>query len=259
MRSSKINEAEVIRLYNQNKSTHEIAESLGTYTNKVRRVLTKHGVKIRGRADAQSIALKSGRAKHPTKGTTRPESVKEKISEGIHNYWQEMSDDDYQARVDKGKEQWDAMSKDERDKFLALAAKAVRKAAEEGSKIEKFVKTYLTKQGFVVIFHQKNLVANENLEIDLYVPELKTCIEIDGPAHFYPIWGEESLKRHIKSDAEKAGLLLAKGFCILRVKNLHKNVSNIQMRTIARQIEAKLLEIKKKYPAKNDRYIQLEV
>lgn len=259
MRSSKISEAEVLRLYNLNKSTHEIAETLGTYTNKVRRILTKNGVKIRGRSDAQALALQTGRAKHPTKGEKRSEAVREKISEGIHNYWENMSEEDYQERVDRGKEHWENMSQDERDSFLSLAAKAVRLAAEEGSKIEKFVKSYLTKQGFVVIFHQKNLIANENLEIDLYVPELKTCIEIDGPAHFFPIWGEESLKRHIKSDAEKAGLLLAKGFCILRVKNLHKNVSNIQMRTIARQIEAKLLEIKQKYPAKNNRYIQLEV
>lgn len=259
MRSSKISEAEVIRLYNLKKSTHEIAEALGTYTNKVRRILTKNGVTIRGRADAQALALESGRAKHPTKGTKRSEEVKEKISEGIHNYWENMSDEDYQERVDRGKDQWEAMSSDERAKFLSLAAKAVRQAAEEGSKIEKFVKTYLTKQGFVVIFHQKNLVANENLEIDLYVPELKTAIEIDGPAHFFPIWGEESLKRHIKSDAEKSGLLLSKGYCVLRVKNLHKNVSNIQMRTIARQIEAKLIEIRQKFPAKNNRYIQLEV
>ena len=36
----------IIKMYNENnKSTYEIAESLGTYPNKIRRTLQKHGIK----------------------------------------------------------------------------------------------------------------------------------------------------------------------------------------------------------------------
>ena len=63
-----------------NKSTYEISESLGTYPNKVRRTLVKLGVKLRDKSKAQSTAIKSGRHKHPTQGTERSENDKVKIS-----------------------------------------------------------------------------------------------------------------------------------------------------------------------------------
>lgn len=246
-------------MYNENRSTHEIAEHFGTYTNKIRRILIKNGKVIRDRATAQAIAIKSGRATHPTKGKKRGEDVKQKISQGIHDHWKNMSDEDREERSELGRAQWEAMSDADKTKLQTLAAKGVRKAAKEGSKVEKFVRNYLTQKGFVVIFHQKNLIPNNDMEIDLFVPELKTAIEIDGPAHFLPIWGEDNLKKHIRADAEKSGLLISKGYCVLRVKNTRKNVSNIQMRQVAEQIEKKLLEIRKKFPAKTQRFIELEV
>lgn len=38
----------IIKMYNEdNKSTYEIAESLGTYPNKIRRTLNKHGIPLK--------------------------------------------------------------------------------------------------------------------------------------------------------------------------------------------------------------------
>ncbi len=72
---------------NKGKSTYEIAEQLNTYPNKVRRLLVKAGVELRNKSTAQSNAITTGRHKHPTKGTTRSEEDKIKISDGMYNHW----------------------------------------------------------------------------------------------------------------------------------------------------------------------------
>jgi very-short-patch-repair endonuclease len=116
----------------------------------------------------------------------------------------------------------------------------------------------LTKLGYDVIFHKRGLIANQNLEVDLFVPSINTAIEIDGPAHFLPIWGEESLNRHIKSDAQKAGLLMNRGFVILRVKNVIRNLSQKNMRETLAAILQELNKIKKKFPPVTKRLIEIE-
>ena len=44
---------------------------------------------------------------------------------------------------------------------------------------------------------------NNRLEIDLYVTDLQTAIEVDGPSHFEPVWGEENLIKNQRSDKQK--------------------------------------------------------
>ena len=111
----------------------------------------------------------------------------------------------------------------------------------------------------MVQFHRKGLLTNERLEVDIFLPKLKTVIEIDGPSHFLPIWGEENLARNLRADAQKTGLLITKGFAIIRVKNLSKHVSNKQMRDISDKIVVEIEKIQKKFPSKQKRLIQIEV
>ena len=61
-------EKHILDLYQKQWSTYQIAEKLKTYPNKIRRVLKKHNIVLRGAKDAQTTALKTGRAKHPTAG-----------------------------------------------------------------------------------------------------------------------------------------------------------------------------------------------
>ena len=71
-----------IDLYEQEgKSTYEIAEEIGTYPNKIRRILKKHGISLKSRSEAQKNALEGGRAKHPTGGKKRTKSERIKISQ----------------------------------------------------------------------------------------------------------------------------------------------------------------------------------
>jgi len=116
----------------------------------------------------------------------------------------------------------------------------------------------LTKAGYHAIFHKKGLVSNQNMEIDIVLPTLKVAIEIDGPAHFLPIWGEASLQKHIRADAQKAGMLISAGYAVVRVKNLIKNVSAKNMRDALDKVIEAVTEIENKFPPKTKRLIEVE-
>ena len=243
---------------NEKKSTYEIAQDLKTYPNKIRRALNTLGVDLRDKSYAQTVAIESGRHEHPTRGKKRTEAEKVAISNGMATYWENMEEDERKRRSDLSKKQWAEMSEEDKANLRKLAAEAVRKASKEGSKIEKFIYEGLTKVGYDVIFHKRGLVANENLEVDLFIPAINTAIEIDGPAHFLPIWGEESLNRHIRADAQKAGLLMNRGFVILRVKNIIRNLSQKNMRETLAAILVELKKIEKKFPPATKRLIEIE-
>lgn len=250
----------LIEQYVQRKrSFADIAADFGTYPNKIRREAIRFGIQPRDKSKAQKNALKSGRHKHPTKGQERSPETKIKISNKVAESWQNISDKEYNKRIKQAQKRWKKMSKDEKKALQKSAGDAVRKAGKEGSKMEKFLLETLRRSGYVVQFHRKGLVPNEKLEVDLFLPELRTAIEIDGPAHFFPIWGEESLARHLKADAQKTGLLITRGFAILRVKHLTKHVSTKHMRDLSNNIMVQLEQIKLKFPEKNKRLIEVEV
>ena len=116
----------------------------------------------------------------------------------------------------------------------------------------------MTKAGYDVIFHKRGLIANDKMEVDLFIPSLKTAIEIDGPAHFLPIWGEENLQKHIRADAQKAGLLINRGFVVLRVKNIIRNLSQKNMRETLISVVEQLVKIEKNFPPVTKRLIEIE-
>ena len=250
---------QIIEMYNdQSKSTYEIAKALETYPNKVRRTLIKHGYKLKNKSEAQKNALKSGRCSHPTAGKKRSEDEKIKISEGMESHWENMSNEDRQDRVDQAKERWKNMPAEQKEKMCREATDAIRKAGKEGSKLEKFVMERLTQNGYRVEFHNKNLIPNEKLEIDLYIPSLKTIIEIDGPSHFFPIWGEEKLQKQTKADLKKSGRILSRGFIILRVKAL-RTPSLKKKEDLVSNLVKLLGSIKNEFPEKGQRFIEVEL
>jgi len=252
-------EIEVIELYETGSSTYQIAEHFETYPNKIRRILTKNGVRLKSRSQAQKNALGNGRAKHPTVGTKRTKEERLKISSSVHEYWLSMSEDDYQHRCDEAKRRWHSMPAEKRDRICRMAIKAIQKAGKEGSKMEKFLVQALNERGYSVEFHKKNLIPTQNLEIDLYIPSLKTIIEIDGPSHFFPIWGEEKLQKQIIADNQKSGIILSKGYIIIRVKNLADFVSLGKKEDLINNVVTQLESIERKFPPKSKRFIEIEL
>jgi very-short-patch-repair endonuclease len=253
-------EVEIVKLYQSGKySTYQIAERYDTYPNKIRRILVKHGVEMKSRSQAQKAALANGRATHPTEGSVRTKEERLKISSTVKKYWSNMSDEEYEGRCSAAKDRWFSMSEEERQRITSLAIEAVRKAGKEGSKMEKFLLEELNTLGYDTQFHKKNLIPNEKLEIDLYIPALKTIIEIDGPSHFLPIWGEEKLQKQIKADDQKTGLVLSKGFVVLRVKNMLNFVSLASKEKLVNDVSACLKSIESKFPVRSKRFIEIEL
>ncbi len=244
---------------NKKRSFACIATELGTYSNKIRRAAINMGIEPRGKSDAQKIALKKGRHPHPTKGKQRTEEEKEKISESVAASWKGLTQEEYEGRVEKAKSQWEAMSDPDKAALRKAAAEAVRRTSKEGSKLERFLLRKIKEAGYKTQFHRKNLIPNERLEIDIFVPELKTAIEVDGPAHFLPIWGSENLSRNLKADSEKSGLLITKGFAIIRVRHLSKHVSYKHMRDLWSKVRRQLEKIEKRFPPTSKRFIEIEV
>ena len=152
-----MNENQIVKSYNAGKSTYEIAKEYNTYANKIRRILIKHGVAIKSKSDAQKNALKKGIAKIPTEGTKRSKAERLKISNSLVKRWQSMDEEEYQKYVQQAKERWVNMSEADKKKMSSLATQAIQRAGREGSKLEKNLKYELSKSGFVVEIHKKNL------------------------------------------------------------------------------------------------------
>ena len=187
--------------YVKNKrSFKDIAEELKTYTNKVRRKAIQFGIKPRTKSEAQKEALSSGRIKHPTEGTLRPESVKNKIGDSMHRSWEQIDDKERERRSEVARKQWNDMGDEKQRNLLSSAFKGIRKASVEGSKLEKFLLNKLVEAGYKTEFHKEYLLVNSRLHIDIFLPELSTAIEVDGPSHFEPIWGDDQLKKVQRSD-----------------------------------------------------------
>lgn len=253
-----MDEQRIVELFDEGKSTYEIAEIYGTYANKINRILKKYG-RSRDKSAAQKLAMENGRNKHPTKGRKRTEEEKIKISESRYKAWQNITPEKRADFVEKCKAQWNNMSDEDRYLFQQAAVKGVHRASKEGSDLERYLLSALTSLGYDIVFHKKGAIEHDELEIDLFIPSLKTAIEIDGPAHFFPIWGQENLERHIKADAKKTGLLLANGLVIVRVKHLSRRASAKHKRDILNGLVEILKSIEENFPEKENRYIEMEI
>lgn len=227
------------------KSFQDIAIYLGTYANKVRRDAIRFKIKIRDKSSAQKNALDSGKTQHPTKGKQRDESTKVKIGKKVMQSWERMGDIELKQRKLKAKSNWDSLSEDEKQDILQKANSAVRKTSKEGSKLEKFILSSLLKDGYNVIFHQEQTLANTKLQIDMVIPNLNIAIEIDGPSHFLPVWGDDTLKRNIKYDKKKEGLILGKGLVLVRIQQT-KDFSKARAAVVYEKLGSTILDIKNK-------------
>ncbi len=238
------------------KSFGEIASLYNTYSNKLRRDAIKFGLSIRSKSDAQKNALSKGVAKHPTKGKERSITEKNKIGLGVMKNWEELPDNELQKRKNKAKENWDKLSDDTKANMINSANAAVRVASKVGSKLEKCILENLLADGYKVDFHKEQMLSNTKLQIDIFLPEDNIAIEVDGPSHYEPVWGDEALKRNKSYDNKKTGLILGKGLVLIRIKQI-KDFSPSRGRLLYDQLKTVLVQIKEKFPDKDNRYFEL--
>jgi len=247
----------LVREYIDNqKSFSAIAKQVGTYANKIRRDAKRLGVVSRDRSQAAKIALEFGRSIHPTKNKKMTNEVKNKISESQGKVWDSLSEEGREKRSEIGRRSWENKTEKEKRYTIQKGADAIREAARTGSRLEKFLLYELTKKKFEVQFHKEHLLKNQKLQIDLFIPKLRVAIEIDGPSHFKPVWGEENLERNKRSDRQKTGLILGQGFVLIRIKQ-DKRISQRYFRGVVDSLVVELEKIKKSFPQESKRYIEL--
>jgi hypothetical protein len=72
------------------------------------------------------------------------------------------------------------------------------------SKAEIYI-TSLLKSNFpeLIIIENDRDILPSKLEIDIYIPEIRFGIELNGPTHYLPIFGDENLKKQMDRDAIK--------------------------------------------------------
>jgi len=250
----------ITKMYlDEGKSTHQIAEELGTYPNKIRRALVSSGIELRTKSESHKKALKSGRAAHPTKGKKRTEEVKEKISRTMEKQWAGLPEAEKKRRSELGKKSWESKSETEKIELQRKAAHALRETIIHGSKPERLLYDKLGESGRIVELHRKGLIEGTNYEMDLYLPDMMTVIEVDGPQHFKPVFGEKGLREYVKHDIIKNGILIKRGFCVIRVKYLCSSYSRAIGRRLWEAVEPVVEQIEKKFPPKSKRLIELEI
>jgi len=232
---------------NDKNSFQDIAVKYHTYANKIRRDAIKFNINIRSKSEAQKNVLSQGKVPHPTKGKNRSGAEKEKIGFGVMKNWENIDKHSLEQRKKKAKQNWENLSDDIKAQIISAANSAVRQASKTGSKLEKFLFNKLLKDGYKTDFHKEHTLSNTKLQIDIFLPQLNIAIEVDGPSHYEPVWGEDALKRNQSYDKKKTGLILGKGLVLIRVKQL-KDFSPSRGEVLYSQIKNLLDQIQKKFP-----------
>ena len=241
----------------QKKSFIDIAKLYDTYPNKIRREAKRLGIHIRDKSEAQKNALQSGKTAHPTQGKTRSESTKHKIGQGVMVSWAESSEETLENRKNKAKQAWESMSDDQKQLMQQKANKAVRETSKVGSKLEKYILNKLIGDGYKVNFHQEQTLANTKLQIDMVLPKINVAIEIDGPSHFLPVWGEDVLIKNQTYDKKKEGLILGKGLVLIRIKQLN-DFSKTRAEILYQKLLTTIKSVESNFPSANNRLFSIE-
>jgi very-short-patch-repair endonuclease len=208
----------ILDLYTlEGKSFADIASLYDTYANRIRRDAKKFNIKIRDKSEAQKNALKTGKHTHPTRGKERSDETKQKIGLSVLNAWENLDENEILDRKNKAKLNWEKLDNNIKQNMLKSANNAVRITSKVGSKLEKYIHKKLISDGYKVEFHKEQTLVNTKLQIDLFLPSINLAIEVDGPSHFAPVWGEDSLNRNKKYDSKKEGLILGRGWNLIRI------------------------------------------
>jgi very-short-patch-repair endonuclease len=236
-------------------SLGQIAKEANTYTNRIRRDAIRLDITIKDRSQAQKDALATGVHPHPTKGKQHTEKTKEKLSATMVKV--ASSSEGHKQRVASGKKRWNDMSLMERQRFVKAGGEGIRQAAKEGSKLEKYLRDILTKEGYHVDFHRQHFIASRKMHLDLYLPSLSTVIEVDGPMHSEPIFGYKALQQSMDADRTKTSILLANNFVVIRVKQKGP-LSTSYKSEVAHKVVDLLHKMRTvRYPSKEDRFIEI--
>lgn len=243
----------------EKKSIRKIADELLTNFTKIEQAFKFHGIPRRSKSEAQKLALEEGVSIHPTAGKERPEDVKNKISETLHKKYQEESEENKEIIRTLRAENWKKIPWGRRKELDLLARKAVVVARKEGTKLQKFIRRFLKDNGIRCVYEAK-CPGVDDFRIKIFLPEDSICIFTNGPAHYFPIYGEEALLAVKESDKAKNDLILDAGFVIIRIRVLVGNCTRGVMFGFCKKLKAIIDKITANYPTtREERLIYVDL
>lgn len=240
MRKKIIEEATLRKLYcEQGLSLRKMSEKLKRPVSAITKYMDQYGIERRTKSDAQKGYLSDN--DHPMQGKHHTEEAKKKISASLGDFWDSLDPDqraEYRQLVGSGwRKRWASMSNAERENMIASLNAANRQQQGHGSRFERFLADELRSRGYVVEERSNNYIANAKQEVDLALTHEGIMIEVDGPTHFMPIYGEEALERQEAKDADKDDYLISAGFSVLRIQDNNGPLSQVRIEKIVTEIE----------------------
>ena len=234
-----INEQEVRRLYYEERlSMRKVAVAVDVPLATLSRFMKKHGITARSKASAQKNFLKDN--DHQMKGRKHTDETKKRISHSLGDFWDSLSDEEREEVKRKigsaWRRKWEAMSEQERKLMMEDLASKAKAAQGNGSRLERFIAEELRKRGYLVEERTTNYTSGKSFEIDIALPSESIAIEVDGPTHFLPIYGEEHLEQQRERDARKDELVNSAGYNMLRVQDNNGPLSQLRIDKIEQAI-----------------------
>ena len=87
-----------------------------------------------------------------------------------------------------------------------------KKTGVRRSKLEKLLEKHIKKDSYKVICNDRTVIG---IELDFYFPDYSLAVELNGPLHYKPIYGEKKLLRIKQLDKERRKLCKAAGIKLL--------------------------------------------
>tara|TARA_R110002096_G_scaffold144015_3_gene300572 strand:- start:1430 stop:2194 length:765 start_codon:yes stop_codon:yes gene_type:complete len=237
---AEINEQIVREFYlDQGLSMRATAKEMKVPLASLSRFMKKVGITARSKGEAQKNFLKEH--DHQMKGRKHTDETKKKISHSLGDFWESL-DDEQREEVKRKiggawQRKWAGMSEQDRKLMMEGLASKAKDAQGLGSRLERFIAEELRKRGYTVEERSTNYTAGKDFEVDLGLPKERIAIEVDGPTHFLPIYGEEHLAQQQERDTRKDDMINAVGYNVLRVRDNNGPLSQLRIDKIEQAIK----------------------
>lgn len=237
---AEINEQDVRELYlGQGLSMRKVAQTINAPLATLSRFMKKHNITARDKAQAQKNYLKDH--DHQMRGHKHTVETKKRISSSLGEFWDSLSDEgreELKRKIGAGwKRKWAGMSEQERKLMMEGLSSRAKATQGQGSRLERYIADELRQRGYVVEERSTNYTAGKSFEVDLALPVEMIAIEVDGPTHFLPVYGEERLDNQQESDARKDDMMNAAGYNVLRVRDNNGPLSQLRIDKIEQAIK----------------------
>ncbi|MHC5056388.1 MAG: DUF559 domain-containing protein [Planctomycetota bacterium] len=227
-------------------STYGTADKLGCNQSHVVRLIAKYNkanpsnpIKKRNKSEAQKNFIKRT-GSHQRSGTTHTEEAREQISDSMKEVYDGPRGDEIREKISQQRqEEWAQMSAADKAEVLETLKSSSRAKAMsgEGSNFENFLAEKLEEHGFVVEVRTKAYTPGQKFHVDIALPQEQIIIEVDGPTHWSPIYGDDELRKVQDKDKLKDNTLTNMGWNVLRVQDGSGSTTRARFVRVLDQVE----------------------